>query len=150
MGLNKSWLNRSPRKLKHLTLKGIYYKLLNTSCIFTCNRSNNCSCDQFQGCWLKPLWHTIDGKRNYCYVCRVGVTYNADRIQKLTKIADIFDNYREIKKDIQLCITFDPECDEFWMYHYRTSGKGRFGFCYWCYLKNYIDECYYYICEQGK
>ena len=103
MGLNKSWLNRSPRKLKHLVLKGMYYKLLNTSCVFTCNRWNNCSCDPFQGCRLKPLWHTIDGERNYCYVCRVGVTYNADRIQKLTKIADVFNNHREIIKDIQLC-----------------------------------------------
>ena len=85
-------LIRSPCKLKNLALKGIYFKLLNTSCIFTYNCWNNCSCDQFHGCRLKPLWHTINGERNYCYVCRVGVTYDAEKIQKLTKISNVFNN----------------------------------------------------------
>ena len=39
-----------PQELKHLALPGVYYKLLNTSYIFTYNRSRYCHCDQFQGC----------------------------------------------------------------------------------------------------
>ena len=143
-------LNRSPRKLKYLAFKGIYYKLLKTSSIFRCNCWNNCSCDHFHGCRLKPLWHTIDDERTYCFVCRVGVTYDAEKIKKLTKISDVFNNFSKIKKDIQLCINFDPECNKFCMYQYRKSVKTRFGTCNWRYFKNYIDEFYHRICCLNK
>ena len=119
------WLCRTAPKLKHLALKRIFYKLLNTSYIFSYNRWKNCSCDQFQGCHLKPLWSALSSERNYHFVCGVGVTYNADKIQKLTKIADAFINFCETQKDIQLCVDFDPECDEFWLYHYRITNKRR-------------------------
>ena len=95
----------SSHKLKHLALKSIYYRLLNTSCIFTHNRWKYCRCDQFRGCRLKPLWSTLLKERNYCYVYLVGVTSDdAERIEKLIKIADVTSNFHEIKKDIQLCI----------------------------------------------
>ena len=87
-------------------------------------------------------------RKKFCYVCRVGVTYDAERIEKLIKIADVTYNFHEIKKDIQLCIDFDPKCDEFWMYHYKKSGKRRLGHCYLRYLKNYIDD--YMICWNDK
>ena len=90
-------------KLKHLALKIIHYRLLDTSYIFAYNRWRNCSCDQFQGCPLKPLWSTLSGKRNYCFVCPVGVSYNADKIQKLTKIADVFNNFCEIQGYSVMC-----------------------------------------------
>ena len=78
------------------------------------------------------MWSTLLKERNYCYVYLVGVTSDdAERIEKLIKIADVTYNFHEIKKDIQLCIDFDPECDKFWMYHYRKSGKTRLGHCYW-------------------
>ena len=67
--------------------------------------------------------------RNYCYVCRVGVTYNKEKIRNIKKTSLIYYNYVEIKKDIQLCIDLDPTCDEFWLYHYRKSyqtGLGNF------------------------
>ena len=38
-----------PQKLKHLTLSGVYYKLLNISYLFTYNRWIYCQCDKFQG-----------------------------------------------------------------------------------------------------
>ena len=56
-------------KLKHLSLRIIYYRLLNTSCIFTYNCWRYCRCDQFQGCRLKV---GLLGDKSYCYVCRVG------------------------------------------------------------------------------
>ena len=83
-------------------------------------------------------------ERYYCYICGVGVTYHSDRIEKLIKIADIINHTLEMKKNIQLCIDFDPSCKRFWMYHYKTSWKDRFGFCKWKYLKHYIDT--YHIC----
>ena len=151
MDLDRSWLCRTAPKLKHLALERIYYKLLNTSYIFTYNRWRNCSCHQFQDCRLKPLWSTLSGERNYCFVCRVGVTYNADKIQKLTKIADVFNNFCEIQKDIQLCVDFDPECDEFWLYHYRITNKRRkFNKTYWRYLHNFAEESYHWICHIDK
>ena len=150
MDSDRSWLCRKAPKLKYLALKGIYYKLLNTSYIFTHNRWTNCSCDQFQGCQLKPLWSTLNGERKYCFVCWVGITYNADKIQKLTKIADVFNNYREIKKDSQLCVDFDPECDEFWLYHYKITKRGKFNKNYWWYLSNFAEESYHWICHIDK
>ena len=54
----------------------------------------------------------------------------------------------KLKKDVQLCIDFDPECNKFSMCHYKKSGKTRLGHCYWRYLKNYIDD--YMICLNNK
>ena len=87
---------------------------------------------------------TLLGKRNYCYVCRAGVDYDAEKIENIIKIADVTYNFCKIKEDIQLCIDFDSTCDKFWMYHYLKSWKTRLGHCEWTYLKNYIDD--YMIC----
>ena len=129
------------KKLKHLLVKRVYYKLLNTSYIFTLNAWNYCRCDQFQGCRFKPRNSLESSERYYCYICHVGVTYHSDRIEKLIKIADIINNTLQMKKDIQLSIYFDPSCKNFRMYHYKASWKNRFGFCKWQYIKNYIDMC---------
>ena len=150
MDSDRLWLCRTAQTLKRLALTGIYYKLLNTSYIFIFNGWTNCSCDQFQGCWLKPLWSTLNGERNYCFVCRVGIIYNAEKIQKLTKIADAFNNYREIKKDIQLCVDFDPECDKFWLYHIRITKRGKFNKTYRRYLSNFAEKSYHWICHIEK
>ena len=87
-----------PRKLKHLALPSVYYKLLNTSYIFTYNRWRYCRCDQIQGCRSKPINGMI-ADRNYCYVCRIGVTYNEEKIKNIKKISLIHNNFLEIKKD---------------------------------------------------
>ena len=42
------------------------------------------------------------GDKNYCYVCRVGVTYDAEKIENLIKIADVTYNFFAIRKDIQI------------------------------------------------
>ena len=86
------------KKLKHLLVKGLYYKLLNTSYIFTYNAWIYCKCDQFQGC--RPE----DGERSYCFICHVRVSYHSGRIKNLKKVADIINNYVEIKNNIQLCV----------------------------------------------
>ena len=46
--------------------------------------------------------------RNYCYVWRVGITYNEEKINSIRKVSLIHNTYLEIKKDIQLCIDFYP------------------------------------------
>ena len=132
-----------PHKLKHLALRSIYYRLLNTSCVLTYNHWKYCRCDQFQGCRLKAMYNTLLGERNY-YVCLIGVDYDAEKIENIIKIADVTYNFCKIKEDIQLCIDFDSTCDKFWMYHYLKSWKTRLGHCEWTYLKNYIDD--YMIC----
>ena len=73
-----------PQKLKHLTLSGVCYKLLNTSYIFMYNRWIYSQCDKFQGCRTKPINGMIS-YRNYCYVCCVGVTYNKKKNSKYKK-----------------------------------------------------------------
>ena len=145
---DKSWLCRTAPKLKHTALKRIYYQLLNTSLNFMYNSWNNYSCGQFQGCWIKPLWQRLDSGQDYCYVCRVKVAYDPDRIYKLKKITEIYNNYHEMKKDLQLCIDFG--CAKFWLYHYKTTGKGKWGRTYWRYLKNYINNAYYDVCHYSK
>ena len=131
------------KKIKTL-VKSVYYKLLNTSDIFTYNAWNYCKCDQFQGCRFKPRNSLESGERYYCYVCRVGVRYHADKMENLTKIAEIINNILEMKEDIWLSIDFDPSCENFWLYHYKTSWQDHFGICKWKYLKSYIDT--YKIC----
>ena len=87
------------RKLKHLALLSVYYRLLNTSYIFTYNSYLYCRCDELQGCRTKPTNGMI-ADRNYCYVCHVKVTYNEEKIKSLKKIAFIHNNFLEIKKDV--------------------------------------------------
>ena len=50
-------------------------------------------------------------------------------------------------KKIFSYVLINPECDKFWLYHYKKSGKTRLGHCYWRYFKNYID---YMICWNDK
>ena len=111
------------KKLKQLRVKSVYYKLLNTSYIFILNAWNYCRCDQFQGCRFKPRNSLESGKRYYCCIYRIGVTYHSDRIEKLIKIADIINNTLEMKKDIQLCIDFDPSCKNFGCTTTKQVGK---------------------------
>ena len=49
--------------------------------------------------------------RNYCYIYRVGVTYDEEKIKNLRKIVDVTNNFLNIKEDIQLCINFHSRCD---------------------------------------
>ena len=120
-----------PHKLKHLVMKSIYYRLLNTSCIFTNRRWIYCRCDQFQGCQSKPVNDMLADE---------------ERIKNLRKITNVYNNLLNIKEDTQLCIDYDSTCDKFWIYHFKTIYKPRFGDCKWYYLKNYLDEYNYFIC----
>ena len=102
---------------------------------------NKCSCHELQGCRLKPLHPRLNGERNYCFVCRVRATYNIDKIYKLKRITETFNTYRQMKEDLQLCINFG--CDNFWLYHYKTNRKRKFGETYSRCLKNFINNGYY-------
>ena len=68
------------KKLKHLLVKGLYYKLLNTSYIFAYNAWIYCKCDQFQGCRPEEC------ERSYCFICHVRVSYHSGRIKNLKKL----------------------------------------------------------------
>ena len=88
-----------PRKLKHLTLSQIFYQLLNTSYILTYNSFLYCRCDTFQGCRSKPVNGMI-ADQNYCYVCRIKVTYDEEKIENLKKITSVCNLFIELKRDI--------------------------------------------------
>ena len=90
---------------------------------------------------------------NYCYACRVKVTYDREKISNLRKIAPVHYNFIEIKKDIQLCIDYDPSCKDFWMYHYRRTVKRRFRmtiYFQWEYLSSLINQYIYQICKNDQ
>ena len=92
---------------------------------------------------------TINGMiadRNYYYFCRVGVTYNEEKIKNIKKMSLIHNYFLENKKDIQLCIDFNLVCDKFYMYHYKKSYIMRLGNCKWRYLNSYINEYIYRLC----
>ena len=93
-----------PRKLKHLALPSVYYKLLNTSYIFTYNQWRYCCCDQFQGCQSKPINGMI-ADRNYCYVCRVRVTYNEEKIKNIKKYHLFIIIFLKLKKIFNYVLT---------------------------------------------
>ena len=61
---------------------------------------------------MKPIHDGLLGDKNYCYVYRIGVTYDAEKIENRIKIADVTYNFGAIKKDIQLRIDFDSKCDK--------------------------------------
>ena len=85
--------------------------------------------------------------RNYCYVCRVKVTYDEEKIKSLKKIAFVCNNFLEIKEDIQLYIDFDSSCKDFWMYHYRKTLVTGFGKFKWEYLEySWIHRYIYKLC----
>ena len=153
MVLNHSCLEQfpwdRPRKLKHLKLSSLYYKPLNTSYISTCNHWKYCWCSEFQGCRSKPI-NGIIADRNYYYVFQVGVTYDKEKNGNKKKISLIRNNFLEIKKEIQLCIVFDPTSNEFLMYHCKTSCISGLGNCKWHYLKSFIDEYVYALCFNDK
>ena len=119
---------RKVRILKHVVIQSIYYQLLNTSNIFTYNAWTYCKCDEFQGCRLKPRNRLENGDRSYCFICRVRVEYHAEKIENLKKIADIINTFLAIKTDIQLFLDYDESCNNFWMYHYKTSSMDRLDF----------------------
>ena len=102
---------------------------VNTSYIFTCNAWSYCKCDQFQGCRLTPRIKLGNRDRSYCLVCRIWVDYHSDKIENLKRIADITNNYVELKNDIQLCVGFDTLYENFWLYHYKTGWRDGFGIC---------------------
>ena len=54
-----------PRKLKNLALPSVYYRLLNTSYIFTYNSYLYCWFGKFQGCGTKPI-NAMTADQNYC------------------------------------------------------------------------------------
>ena len=89
-----------PRKLTHLALKSVYYRLLNMSYIFTYNSVLYCWCNKFQGCRTKPV-NGLIADQNHCYVSRVKVTYDEEKIKSLNKIACFCNNFLDIKEDIQ-------------------------------------------------
>ena len=152
MVFNPNKCDRCPfdksRKLKHLALSQIFYQLLNTFYIFIYNSFFYCCCDKFQGCRSKPVNGMI-ADRNFCYLCRVKVTYDEEKILKLLKITSVYNTFIELKQDIQLCIDFDPSCNNFWIYHYRSfqTGMGNFK---WEYLKNWIHYYIHNICYNNQ
>ena len=115
-------VSKKVKKLRHLLVQGVYYKLLNISYIFTYNAWIYCKCDQFQGCRLIPANNFVKGVRSYCFICHVQVEYHSDTIENLKNIAEIINNYIGIKQSIQLCVDFDSLCENFCMYHYKQVG----------------------------
>ena len=112
------------------------------SLIFTYNSWNNCSCDQYQGYQIKTLWQRLYDEQEYCYVCRVKIAYNADRIYKMKKITETYNNYPEMKKDLQFSIDFG--CIIIKQLE-KENGVALIG-----YLKNYINNTYYDVCYYNQ
>ena len=90
------FITNTPNKLEHMALWQICSKLINTCLIFTYNSLEKCCCDQFQGCWLKSLVLWLDGKRIYCFVCRVNVAYNMTTRQEDNKN---YTNYKHVSRN---------------------------------------------------
>ena len=137
----------TPNKLKHMALWQIYGEPINTCLIFTCNGLKKCCCDQFQFCRMKPLALWLNGERNYCFVCRVRVAYDINKIYKITKITEIINTYLQIKEDLQLCINFS--CENFWLYCFQANleiKKKKFSKTYSQYLKKFTIDGNCKIC----
>ena len=147
MALKILLTTNTPNKLEHMALWQIYSELINTCLIFTYNSLEKCCCDQFQSCRVKSLVSWLDGERNYCFVCRVKVAYDINKICKITKITQIINTYLEIKEDLQLCINFG--CENFWLYCFQPNvgiKKKKFSKTYSQYMKKFTIEGYYKIC----
>ena len=125
---------RRTAKLKYRSANNIFYRILNVSYIFTYNSWIYCECDKFQGCV------TMDNEKCYCYISCVRITDHISKIKNLNKISDIINIYLELKEDLKKCIDFNRIIKTFWLYHYKTIRKDRFGLCKWIYLKDYFDS----------
>ena len=140
----------TPNKLEHIALWQIYGEFINTCLIFTYNSLKKCYCDQFQGCRMKPLASWLNGKRNYCFVCRVRVAYNINKIYKITEITEIINTHLQIKENLQLCINFGYK--NVWLYCFQTNleiKKKKFSKNYPQYLRKFTIDGYYKICVRN-
>ena len=72
------------------------------------------------------------------------------KFTNLKKITSVYNNFIELKQDIQLCIDFDPSCNNFWIYGYRRTGRTGLGNFRWEYLKNWINHCIHEICYNNQ
>ena len=70
--------------------------------------------------------------------------------KKKKKMAFVYNIFLEIKQDIQLCIDFDPNCKNVWMYHYKETYGSSFANFKWRYLKSLIDYYIYKICYNDQ
>ena len=120
------------KKLKHLLVKGIYYKLLNTSYIFTYNAWIYCKCYQFQGC--RPE----DCERSYCFICRVRVSYHSGRIENLKKLQILLIITLKLKMIFNYVVILTHYVKTFGFIITIASWRNRFVICKWKYLKDYI------------
>ena len=125
-------------KLKHLALRIVHYQLVNTSLIFTYASWNECACDKFSGCRIKPRHRRLTAERNYCFICRTRITFNIDKIYRVNKIQNIINNFLDLKKYLQQCVDFGHE--KFWFYDYP---KRRYYPCVTSFIKSSFYDVIY-------
>ena len=123
---------RTASKLKHLVLRVVHYQLVNTSLICMNANWNDCECDKFSGCRVKPRHRRLTAERNYYFFCRTRITFHIDRIYRINKIKNIINTFLELKEHIELCIDFGHK--KFWFYGYPKMNR------YPC-VKKYIFLC---------
>ena len=79
-------------------------------------------------------------------ICQIKKTFNLDKIYNLDQIQQVFNNFLNLKKELQFFL--NSGYSNFWLYHYsqqyklgskRRKHKNM-------YLRNYIEQNYYNIC----
>ena len=91
------------------------------------------------------MHRNLSGEHNYCLLCQIRKTYNLDKIYKIRKIQEVFNLYKDLKKDLQNF--FNSGFTNFWLYDYSQQfsyRKRKYDKTFA--LKNYINENYYSIC----
>ena len=132
-------------KLKHIALREIHYQLLNTCLIISLVGWRYCNCYEFSGCRQRPMHRNLSGEHNYCLLCQNRKTYNLDKIYKIRKIQEVFNLYKDLKKDLQNFL--NSGFTNFWLYGYsRQFSYRKRKYDKTFALKNYINENYYNIC----
>ena len=63
-----------PKKLKHISLKEVYYQLVKTCLIISSVGWRYCNCWRYHGCRAQPTHLNLLVERNYCIICQIRKT----------------------------------------------------------------------------
>ena len=140
----------SVNKLKHIALKEIHYRLLNTVLIIHTEAKEYCHCYAFSGCRQKPHFQNLAGARNYCYICRLICEYLPNRVERLRSIQETWQLYLKLNEDLtvwkkkaSIGFTLYP-C--FWNKNYTDKLKEyRSQLFKKIAVREYMHECYNYL-----
>ena len=119
------------RKLYQLAVREIYYFYNNTAHKISAHSDYYCDCHNFSGCEWK------NGRKLYCFVCRIEFEFDGNELEKCFDIKKIINTYIKLKKTLEEYYNYDPTTNFYWLDDYTEKWRMEDGIHIWS-LENYV------------